>query len=90
MQKLKIKLPTLESRDSNALDPRPKVLKAWLDDLPLGDMEASGLQILTVLKAYNRTALSPSVRLEALNIFGRVVQELTAGLAAKFRDRPFR
>jgi len=89
MQKPNLTFPTLAAENGAALEPRPKVLKSWLDGLPLGDMEASGFQVLSVLLAYNRAVLAPAQRLESLNIFGRVVQELTAGLVSKYRDSTF-
>jgi len=89
MQKLNVNLPTLEPEKYSSLDPGPKVLKSWLDELPLGDMEAAGSQVLSALQAYNRVELNPPERLHTLNIFGRVVQELTAGLTSKYRDSTF-
>ena len=85
----KLNLPRLEINDQSQLAVRPKTLKAWLDELPLGDMQASGFQIISTLNDYNRCSLTPSARLEALNIFGRVVQELTSGLSASYRDSSF-
>lgn len=82
----KLHLPALEINDQSRLAVRPKALKAWLDDLPLGDMQASGFQLINTLKDYNRCQLTPSTRLESLNIFGRLVQELTSGLSASYRD----
>ena len=89
MQKLNFTLPDLGTEKTTSLEPGPKLLKSWLDELPLGDMEASGLQVLSALQAYNRVVLTPSERLQTLNIFGRVVQELTAGLTSKYRDSTF-
>jgi len=89
MEKAKLNLLKLETHDVSALNPRPRALKAWLDSLPLGDMEASGFQIVKALSDYNRCAMPSAARLEALNTFGRVVQELTAGIAAKYRDSTF-
>ena len=89
MEKVNLQLPELELQDPSRLAVRPKALKAWLDGLPLGDMQASGFQIISTLKEYNRCNMSPAERLESLNIFGRVVQELTAGLAAGYRDSSF-
>ena len=85
----KLNLPALDTNDSAELTTRPKALKAWLDGLPLGDMQASGYQIITSLKEYNRCKMSAAARLESLNIFGRVVQDLTSGLAASYRDSSF-
>lgn len=78
-----------EDIDASKLSPKPKALKAWLDGLPLGDMETSALHVLKALREYNRCKLAPALRLETLNIYGRVVQELTAGLAAKYCDSTF-
>ena len=89
MDKAKLHLPTLKLPDVSSLSPEPRALKAWLDGLPLGDMEASGFQIATALSEYSRCAMPSATRLETLNIFGRVVQELTAGLSAKYRDSTF-
>jgi len=85
----KLKLPALEIKNTSELVTRPKSLKAWLDGLPLGDMQASSFQVITALKQYNRCWMTTAVRLETLNIFGRVVQELTSGLAASYRDSSF-
>ena len=85
----KLNLPALEVNDASELAIRPKALKAWLDGLPLGDMQASGYQIISTLKEYNRCRLPVSTRLESLNIFGRVAQELTSGLSASYRDSSF-
>jgi len=82
-------LHKLEDIDASRLSPKPKALKAWLDGLPLGDMETSAIHVLKALREYNRYKLTPALRLETLNIYGRVVQELTAGLAAKYRDSTF-
>ncbi|HEY5601806.1 MAG TPA: hypothetical protein VIM41_01730 [Gammaproteobacteria bacterium] len=89
MEKAKLNLPGLEASDVSGLSPKPKALKAWLESLPLGDMEASGSEVLKRLHAYNRCRMASAIRLESMNIFGRVVQELTAGLAAKYRDSTF-
>ena len=89
MDKVNLHLHNLEDIDASQLLPKPKALKAWLDGLPLGDMEASALHVLKALREYNRCKLAPALRLETLNIYGRVVQELTAGLAAKYRDSTF-
>ena len=85
----KLHLPALDINDSSELATRPKALKAWLDGLPLGDMQASGYQIITTLNEYNRCKLPAATRLESLNIFGRVVQDLTSGLSASYRDSSF-
>lgn len=85
----KLKLPALDLADTSDLNVRPKALKAWLDGLPLGDMSASGYQIMTTLGEYNRCKMPSSTRLETLNIFGRVVQELTSNLAASYRNSSF-
>jgi len=85
----KLHLTALNNHDVSALECRPKSLKAWLDGLPLGDMQASAFQIISTLKDYNRCEMPASTRLEALNVFGRVVQELTSGLAASYRDSSF-
>ncbi|MGD8558504.1 MAG: hypothetical protein PVH04_02490 [Gammaproteobacteria bacterium] len=89
MEKLNLQLPALELPDSSSLSPPPKQLKRWLADLPLGDMESSAGKILQALYDYNRCAMAPAERFTALNIFGRVVQELTAGLAAKYRTSAY-
>ncbi len=89
MEKLKLNLPRLEAHGASGLCPQPKALKAWLDALPLGDMEASGSQVLGLLQAYNRCHIASEIRLESLNIFNPVVQDLTAGLVAKYRDSTF-
>ncbi len=85
----KLRLPARDIKDPSELSTRPKALKAWLDGLPLGDMQASGYQIITVLKEYNRCKLPAAARLESLNIFGRVVQDLISGLSASYRDSSF-
>jgi hypothetical protein len=89
MEKLILNLPPAEIADTLQLSPRPNMLKAWLNDLPLGDMESSAGKISRVLSMYNRCTMAPAERFAALNIFGRVVQELTAGLAAKYRTSGF-
>jgi len=89
MEKLNLHLHKLDDGDASKLSPKPKALKAWLGSLPLGDMEASALHLLKALREYNRCKLAPALRLETLNIYGRLVQELSAGLAAKYRDSSF-
>ena len=89
MEKANLHFHKLEKFDISSLSPRPKALKAWLDDLPFGDMEASAMHVLRALREYNQCKMAPAIRLESLNIFGRVVQELTAGLVAKYRDSTF-
>ena len=89
MEKATFNLPELSISDPSKLTNRPKALKAWLDGLPLGDMQASGFQIITILKEYNRCKIPTAIRLESLNIFGRVVQDLTAGLAASYWGSSF-
>lgn len=89
MEKPILHLPSAQVPDISQLSPRPKMLKAWLNDLPLGDMESSAGKIFQALSAYNRCTMAPAERFAALNIFGRVVQELTAGLAAKYRASAF-
>jgi cyclic-di-GMP-binding protein len=89
MQKANLHFPRLVSFDTSRLSPKPKALKSWLNDLPLGDMEASAMHVLKALREYNRCKMTPALRLETLNIYGRVVQELTSGLVAKYRDSTF-
>ena len=89
MEKLILNLPKPEKSGVSDLSPRPKNLKGWLNDLPLGDMESSAGTILQALSEYNRCVIAPAERFQALNVFGRVVQELAAGLAAKYRNSAF-
>lgn len=89
MEKPIFNLPEPALSDPRALTPQPRNLKAWLNQLPLGDMEAAAGRILPVLSAYNLCRIPTAERFQSLNIFGRVSQELSAGLAAKYRNSAF-
>jgi len=83
---LKINLPEISINDITGLSPGPVALKAWLDALPLGDMESSAQQLIVALQQYNRCSLPVDTRIEAMNTISRTVQELVKGLSSKYRE----
>jgi len=89
MTSLQLNLSTRSAAADKAPDLRPKVLKAWLGELPMGHAIQAGQQILERLREINRSFVSAAARHAALELLHPSVHKLCATLQRSHRDASF-
>jgi cyclic-di-GMP-binding protein len=84
-----LNLSTRSAASDKAPDLRPKALKAWLGELPMGHAIQSGQQILERLREINQSLVKAATRHAALELLHPVVYKLCATLQRSHRDASF-
>lgn len=89
MDSLHLNLPARDAAAGKTPDLRPKVLRAWLAELPMAHAIDAGQQLLEGLRGINRSFVSASERHAALELLHPSVQKLCATLQRNHRDASF-
>ncbi len=89
MTSLQLNLPTRGATSDKSPDLRPKVLKAWLGELPMGHAIQSGQQVLERLREINQSFVTATARHAALELLHPSVHKLCASLQRSHRDASF-
>ncbi len=89
MTSLQLNLSTRSAASDKAPDLRPKVLKAWLGELPMGHSIQAGQQILERLREINQSFVNAATRHAALELLHPSVHKLCAALQRSHRDASF-
>lgn len=89
MTSLQLNLSTRGGASDAAPDLRPKALKAWLGELPLGHAIQAGQQMLERLREINQSFVTAAVRHAALELLHPSVHKLCATLQRGHRDASF-
>jgi hypothetical protein len=89
MTSLQLNLSTRSTASDKAPDLRPKALKAWLGELPMGHAIQAGQQILEHLRAINQSFVTAATRHAALELLHPSVHKLCATLQRSHRDASF-
>lgn len=77
---LKLTVPGLGSPPSDAVETRPKWVRAWLERLPFAHPAEAARQLTARLAEMNRTPLNEAARYRCLALMHPVVMRLAAGL----------
>lgn len=89
MTLLQLNLSTRSAASDKAPDLRPKVLKAWLGELPMGHSIQAGQQILERLREINQSFITAATRHAALELLHPNVHKLCMTLQRSHRDASF-
>jgi cyclic-di-GMP-binding protein len=77
---LKLTVPDLGSTPSDAVETRPKMIRAWLERLPFASPVEAARQLIVALAEMNRTPLNDAARYRCLTLMHPVIMRLAAGL----------
>ncbi len=89
MTSLQLNLSTRGAASDQAPDLRPKVLKAWLGELPMGHSIEAGQQVVERLREINQSFVSAATRYAALELLHPSASKLCASLQRNHRDASF-
>lgn len=75
---LELTTPQIRTNPKLAAEFRPKKLQPWLQGLPRADRSACGRRMHKALRAQNRLALSPLIRLQLMEMYLATFQDIYA------------
>jgi hypothetical protein len=77
---LKLTVPGLGPRSSDAIETRPKWVRAWLERLPFAHPTEAARQLTATLAEMNRTPLDEAARYRCLTLMHPVIMRLAASI----------
>jgi len=89
MDTLQLNLPLRDAAPGKAPDLRPKVLKAWLAELPMAHAIDAGQQLLDGLREINQSFIAAGARHSTLELLHPIVHKISAALQRSHRDATF-
>lgn len=81
-----LNIPTLAPPGDDAFDTRPHKIKAWLQELPLGDAGECAKQIFHALRQTNRLDIPAKHRFRLLELVTQPIEAITANLEKHFSN----
>lgn len=89
MDSLRLNLPLRDATPGKAPDIRPKVLKAWLAELPMAHAIDAGQQLLDGLCEINQSFIAAGARYATLELLHPAVHKICSTLQRSHRDATF-